>query len=137
MRPAPLLIALAATAASAQDYQPRETFAPFDMAQPINRYRSANGLPVPDDLAVLCAEHESVMNSLAPVPMSNIDQSPLRVGREAAALLDRLMSGRRAPHSGQRALCANTLRWALVVALSVLEGDRLSQYPISSVHPDF
>jgi LacI family transcriptional regulator len=29
--------------------------------------------------------------------MSNIDQSPLRVGREAAALLDRLMSGRRAP----------------------------------------
>ena len=48
MRPAPLLIALAATAASAQDYQPRETFAPFDMAQPINRYRSANGLPGPD-----------------------------------------------------------------------------------------
>jgi hypothetical protein len=42
------LIALAATAASAQDYQPRETFAPFDMAQPINRYRSANGLPGPD-----------------------------------------------------------------------------------------
>ena len=58
---------------------------------------SANGLPVPDDLAVLCAEHDSVMNSLAPVPMSNIDQSPLRVGREAAALLDRMMSGRRAP----------------------------------------
>ncbi|MEE8610259.1 MAG: M1 family metallopeptidase [Sphingomonas aquatilis] len=48
MRPAPLLIALAATAASAQDYQPRETFAPFDMAQPINRYRSANGLPGSD-----------------------------------------------------------------------------------------
>lgn len=48
MRPAPLLIALAATTASAQDYQPRETFAPFDMAQPINRYRSANGLPGPD-----------------------------------------------------------------------------------------
>jgi len=48
LRPAPLLIALAATAASAQDYQPRETFAPFDMAQPINRYRSANGLPGPD-----------------------------------------------------------------------------------------
>lgn len=58
---------------------------------------SADGLPVPDDLAVLCAEHDSVMNSLAPVPMSNIDQSPLRVGREAAALLDRLMRGRRAP----------------------------------------
>jgi hypothetical protein len=48
LRSAPILIALAATAASAQDYQPRETFAPFDMAQPINRYRSANGLPGPD-----------------------------------------------------------------------------------------
>jgi len=58
---------------------------------------NANGLPVPDAFAVLCAEHDSVMNSLAPVPMSNIDQSPLRVGREAAALLDRMMSGRRAP----------------------------------------
>ena len=58
---------------------------------------SVNGMTVPDDLAVLCAEHDSVMNSLAPVPMSNIDQSPLRVGREAAALLDRLMRGRRSP----------------------------------------
>jgi LacI family transcriptional regulator len=29
--------------------------------------------------------------------MSNIDQSPLRVSREAAALLARMMSGRRAP----------------------------------------
>jgi hypothetical protein len=48
LRSAPILIALAATAASVRDYQPRETFAPFDMAQPINRYRSANGLPGPD-----------------------------------------------------------------------------------------
>jgi LacI family transcriptional regulator len=58
---------------------------------------STHKLPVPDDVAVLCAEHDSVMNTLAPVPMSNIDQSPLRVGREAATLLDRLMAGRRPP----------------------------------------
>jgi hypothetical protein len=32
----------------AADYQPRETFAPFDMGQPPSRVRSANGLPGPD-----------------------------------------------------------------------------------------
>ncbi|MCT8002253.1 M1 family metallopeptidase [Sphingomonas sanguinis] len=42
------LLALVAATASAQDYQPRETFAPFDMGQAVNRYRSANGLPGPD-----------------------------------------------------------------------------------------
>jgi len=36
------------TVASAQVYQPRETFAPFDMGQPAGRIRSANGLPGPD-----------------------------------------------------------------------------------------
>lgn len=39
---------IVATAATAQSYQPRETFAPFDMAQGVNRYRSGNGLPGPD-----------------------------------------------------------------------------------------
>lgn len=34
-------------AAVAQGYSPRETFAPFDMGQPVNAYRSANGLPGP------------------------------------------------------------------------------------------
>ncbi|MDQ1231854.1 M1 family metallopeptidase [Sphingomonas sp. SORGH_AS_0879] len=48
MRRALPLLALVAATASAQDYQPRETFAPFDMPQPVNRYRSANGLPGPD-----------------------------------------------------------------------------------------
>ncbi|MEJ2410147.1 MAG: M1 family metallopeptidase [Novosphingobium sp.] len=46
------LAMLAATAlpasSSAQSYAPRETFAPFDMGQPVNSYRSANGLPGPD-----------------------------------------------------------------------------------------
>ncbi|WP_343055273.1 M1 family metallopeptidase [Sphingomonas aerophila] len=43
-----LISALIAVGASAQTYQPRETFAPFDMGQPVNRYRSGNGLPGPD-----------------------------------------------------------------------------------------
>ena len=48
MKRALSLLALVTATASAQDYQPRETFAPFDMGQPVNRYRSANGLPGPD-----------------------------------------------------------------------------------------
>ena len=41
------LAAFAATAAGAAPYDPRETFAPCDMGQPVNAYRSANGLPGP------------------------------------------------------------------------------------------
>jgi hypothetical protein len=42
-----MLLALT-TAASAQVYQPRETFAPFDLGQPAGRVRSASGLPGAD-----------------------------------------------------------------------------------------
>lgn len=34
-----------ATAVHAEPYQPRDTFAPFDMGRSVNGYRSANGLP--------------------------------------------------------------------------------------------
>lgn len=49
------------------------------------------GLNVPDDVAVVCAEHDPLISSLAPVPLSNLDQAPSRVGYEAAALLERMM----------------------------------------------
>jgi hypothetical protein len=42
------LIVAATTAASGSSYQPRETFAPFDMEQALNRYRGGDGLPGPD-----------------------------------------------------------------------------------------
>jgi hypothetical protein len=42
------LIVAATTAASGPNYQPRETFAPFDMEQAVNRYRGGDGLPGPD-----------------------------------------------------------------------------------------
>jgi hypothetical protein len=42
------LIVVATTAAGAPSYQPRETFAPFDMEQAVNRYRGGDGLPGPD-----------------------------------------------------------------------------------------
>ena len=54
---------------------------------------------VPDDIAILCLEHETLMSSLATVPMSNIDHAPLRVGFNAAELLDQMMSGIPAPES--------------------------------------
>lgn len=54
-------------------------------------------LRVPEDVAVLCAEHDSLMSSLAPVPLSNLDQAPARVGYEAAALLDRMIEGAPGP----------------------------------------
>lgn len=49
LRPVPVLAAcLIAVPALAADYQPRETFAPRDMGQPVNAYRSGNGAPGPD-----------------------------------------------------------------------------------------
>ena len=47
MRTAGLLMSttLLWSAVGAQPYDPRETFAPFDMRQPVNVYRSAAGLP--------------------------------------------------------------------------------------------
>ena len=44
---APALLLVGAPVA-AQDYHPRETFAPLDLSQAVNRYRSSNGLPGPD-----------------------------------------------------------------------------------------
>lgn len=44
----PFLLLAVATAAGAQTYRPRETFAPFDMGQAVNRYRSGSGMPGPD-----------------------------------------------------------------------------------------
>ena len=41
------LIVAATTAASGSSYQPRETFAPFDMGQAVNDYRGGDGLPGP------------------------------------------------------------------------------------------
>jgi hypothetical protein len=42
------LIVAASTAASGSSYQPRETFAPYDMGQAVNRYRGGDGMPGPD-----------------------------------------------------------------------------------------
>ena len=57
----------------------------------------AEGIDVPTGVAVLCVEFDSVMSSLAPVPLSNLNQSGSRVGYEAAKLLHSLMEGGEPP----------------------------------------
>ena len=37
---------------------------------------STLGLQVPDDVAVVCSEHDPLISSLAPIPLSNLDQRP-------------------------------------------------------------
>lgn len=44
---ATIIALLLASAAAAQDYNPRETFAPFDMGQPVDVYRGGDGRPGP------------------------------------------------------------------------------------------
>jgi LacI family transcriptional regulator len=53
------------------------------------------GLAVPEEVAVLGVDDDDVLCNLAPVPMSSIKPNTLRTGYEAAALLERMMSGER------------------------------------------
>lgn len=51
------------------------------------------GCPVPEEIAVLGVDNDDVLCNLAPVPMSSVIPNTLRTGYDAAALLDRMMSG--------------------------------------------
>jgi len=55
------------------------------------------GLEVPDRVAVLGCENDEYTCNLSIPPMSSIDLNSERVGYEAAALLERLMAGKRPP----------------------------------------
>jgi LacI family transcriptional regulator len=57
------------------------------------------GRRIPDDLAILVNEFDQLLTSLAPVPLSNVDQAAGRVGQAAAQLLERMMQGEPAPES--------------------------------------
>ena len=50
-------------------------------------------LSVPEGVAVLGVDNDEVLCELSDPPLSSIDQDLGRIGYEAAALLDRLMSG--------------------------------------------
>lgn len=51
-------------------------------------------LAIPDDIAILALEHEPLLCSLSPIPISSIEQLPHEVGYQAAAKLHRMMLGK-------------------------------------------
>jgi LacI family transcriptional regulator len=55
------------------------------------------GLSVPDKVAILGVDNDPFLCNLSTPQLSSIDVYPERIGYEAAALLDRLMKGGRAP----------------------------------------
>ena len=54
-------------------------------------------ITVPDEVAVIGAGNDDCLCSLAHPPLSSVDLAPETIGYEAAALLDRMMAGRRPP----------------------------------------
>jgi LacI family transcriptional regulator len=57
-------------------------------------------LAIPDEVAIISAEYDALMNSLSKPPLTTIDYQAKRVGFEAAALLDRMMRGKPFPAEG-------------------------------------
>ncbi len=57
------------------------------------------GLAVPDDLAVVGVNNDTIACEFCEPPLSSVSRSSERVGREAAALLERLMAGKPAPEA--------------------------------------
>lgn len=54
------------------------------------------GLRVPDDVAVIGVDNNEMICELSTPPLSSVEQGLRRMGYEAAALLDRLMAGKKA-----------------------------------------
>ena len=55
------------------------------------------GLRVPQDVALIGVDNSAVACEFSQVPLSSIARNDWREGYEAAALLDRLMAGKRPP----------------------------------------
>jgi len=55
------------------------------------------GAAVPEDVAVIGVDNDDALCQLASPPLTSIDVNAERIGYEAAALLDRLMAGRKPP----------------------------------------
>lgn len=64
--------------------------------QVLNACRSLQ-LAVPDDLAVIGVDKDEVLCELSDLPLSSVILNTQRIGFEAAALLDRMMAGRKPP----------------------------------------
>jgi LacI family transcriptional regulator len=55
------------------------------------------GLRVPDEIAVIGVDNDEMLCELSNPPLSSVEQGTRRMGYQAAEMLDRLMSGGRAP----------------------------------------
>ena len=55
------------------------------------------GARVPEDIAVVGVDNDELMCELSNPPLSSVEQGVRHMGYQAAAVLDRLMSGKRAP----------------------------------------
>jgi LacI family transcriptional regulator len=55
------------------------------------------GLNVPKDVGLLGVNNDELICNFAPVPLSSIDNNEFKIGYEGAALLDRMMQGRKPP----------------------------------------
>ena len=64
--------------------------------QLLNACRNSK-MAVPEKVAVLGVDNDPLLCELSDPPLSSIDQDPVRVGYEAAALLERLMQGKSKP----------------------------------------
>ena len=53
----------------------------------------AKQIKIPHSVAILCIEHDPLWSALAPIPISNIDQDPWRVGYTAAKVLHHMIKG--------------------------------------------
>ncbi len=60
----------------------------------------AAGLRVPDEVAVIGVDNDELLCQLSTPLLSSVEQGSLRIGYEAAALLDRIMSGRKPRRTG-------------------------------------
>lgn len=58
------------------------------------------GVLVPDEAAVISVDNDVLLCNMTHPPLTSIDVNPQRIGYEAAALLDRLMAGAKAPEQG-------------------------------------
>ncbi|HTU89769.1 MAG TPA: DNA-binding transcriptional regulator [Gemmataceae bacterium] len=68
-----------------------------DRGQQVLEACRLRGLLVPDEVAVLGVDNDVCLCNLSTPPLSSINIGAERIGYEAAALLDRLMAGGRAP----------------------------------------
>ena len=64
--------------------------------QVLDACRRVNVL-VPEEVAVIGVDNDEILCSLSSPPLTSVDINTVQVGFEAAALLDRLMAGRRPP----------------------------------------